>query len=90
MRRTGRIGIALAVFVVSFVVAGFVAYQLMLLLGQFTGVVAICCTAPEWWSRIYFLLVPIVTAGAALAASCWCSLKANRKLREGSPIEWPL
>ena len=54
-------------------VAGFVGtYAVYLLLGMFTGVVAMCATAPEWWIRLYIpLAFVVVPAGTAWVAILW-------------------
>jgi hypothetical protein len=54
-------------------VAGFVGtYAAYLLLGMFTGVIAMCASAPEWWMHAYvplaFVMIP---AGTAWVAIVW-------------------
>ena len=51
-------------------IAGLVgAYLAYILLGFFTGVVAMCSWAPTWWVHVYFALSVLVAVGAASRSS---------------------
>ena len=53
-------------------IAGLVgAYLAYILLGFFTGVVAMCSWAPTWWVHVYFALSVLVPIGAAWVAIRW-------------------
>ena len=62
-------------FAMAFVgaLAGLVGtYGAYLLLGAFTGVVAMCASAPEWWMHLYCpLAFVVIPAGAAWMAIAW-------------------
>ena len=49
------------------------SYIAYLLLGFFTGVVAMCSWAPEWWIHAYFALAVIVPV-----CGIWLAVKARR------------
>ncbi|MDT7604919.1 MAG: hypothetical protein QOF61_2916 [Acidobacteriota bacterium] len=47
---------AVLIGVMAATAVAFVTLLLWELLGAYTGVLAMCATAPEWWTFIYFML----------------------------------
>jgi xanthosine utilization system XapX-like protein len=60
-------------------------YVAYLLLGFFTGVVAMCATAPEWWMHLYFpLAFAVIPAGSAWVAIAWRRAYLRRHEKAGA------
>ncbi|MFL6229855.1 MAG: hypothetical protein ACJ741_13870 [Pyrinomonadaceae bacterium] len=70
--------------IVAFIAVAIATLLLWELLGFYTGVIAMCGTAPEWWTFIFFLLgimIPVSAIWSGRRACKWylkgCAVKSN-------------